>query len=298
MPASMTTPLNIKSHSDQQPWTRFQLGDMSITVVSDGKLALGNPHNWFSGLKDGEIEAALRENFLNETDVSLAQNIMLADTGGRRIIFDVGTGGAPLIGPSAGHLLTNLESAGINAATIDDVILTHGHPDHILGLVNSSNKPVFPNAQVHISEIDYQMVSSEPNDSDPFAAEMNRQISAVRDRISIISDGKQILPGVTALAAPGHTMGHMVFILDSAGKTLLNAADLGHHHAVFTKHPEVNFVSDMDPALMVQTRKRFYDMIAADRLGFMGYHFPFPGIGHLARAEVGYAYVPASLDTI
>jgi hypothetical protein len=82
------------------------------------------------------------------------------------------------------------------------------------------------------------------------------------------------------------------------GNTLLHTADLGHHQAVFTRHPEVNFVSDTDPELMVETRKRFYDMIATDRLGFLGYHFPFPGIGHLARASVGYVYIPASQDTV
>lgn len=291
-------PLQISSHSDGQPWTRFSLGDATITVVSDGKIAIGDPKKWFLGLKEGELEESLRNNFLSETDAWLAQNIMIADLGGRRVMFDTGTGGAPLIGPTAGHLRANLGTAGIDPASITDVILTHGHPDHVLGLVDSAGKPVFANAQVHISEIDHAMIAGEPNPNDPFAPELKRQINMVADRIAMVRGGKEVLPGITAMAAPGHTLGHMIFAIESAGRTLLNTADLGHHQAVFTRHPEVNFVSDMDPGMMVATRKRFYDMIATDRLGFLSYHFPFPGIGHLARAGDGFAYVPASLDTV
>ncbi len=168
----------------------------------------------------------------------------------------------------------------------------------MLGLVNSAGKPVFDKAQVYRSEIDHKMIAGEPNPKDPFAPELKRQITAVADRVVMIGDRKEVLPGITAIAAPGHTLGHMIFAIESAGRTLLNTADLGHHQAVFTRHPEVNFVADMDPAMMVATRRRLYDMIATDRLGFLSYHFPFPGIGHLAKAGGAYAYIPASLDTV
>ncbi len=90
--------LQIKSHSDLQPWTRFKLGDATVTVVSDGKIAIGDPKKWFLGLKDGELEETLRESFLSETDTSLAQNIMIVDLGGRRVMFDTGTGSSHVIG--------------------------------------------------------------------------------------------------------------------------------------------------------------------------------------------------------
>lgn len=290
--------LQITSHSDRQPWTRFTLGAATVTVVSDGRIAIGDPKKWFLGLKEGELEGSLRDNFLSETDTSLAQNVMVVDIGERRVTFDTGTGGSPLIGPTAGHLRANLDTAGIDPTSITDIILTHGHPDHVLGLADPLGKPVFPKAQVHISETDHRMIAGDPNPDDPFAPELKRQISAVADRVVMIGDGKEVVPGVSAIAAPGHTLGHMIFAIESAGKVLLAAADLGHHQAVFTRHPEVNFVADMDPAMMVATRKRLYDMIATDRLGFLSYHFPFPGIGHLAKAGSGFTYIPASLDTV
>ena len=290
--------LQISSHSESQPWTRFRLGDATVTVVSDGRIAMGDPKKWFLGLKEGELEATLRESFLSETDTSLAQNVMIVDMGGRRVMFDTGTGGSPLIGPTAGHLRANLATAGIAPDSVTDVIISHGHPDHVLGLADADGTPVFVNAQVHISEIDHRMIAGEPNPADPFAPEMKRQMTAVADRVAMIADGRPVVPGVTAFTAPGHTLGHMIFGIESAGHTLLNTADLGHHQAIFTRHPEVNFVADMDAAMMVSTRRRYYDMIATDRLGFLSYHFPFPGIGHLARTGTAYAYIPASLDTV
>lgn len=290
--------LRIKSHSDFQPWTRFTMGDATISVVSDGKIAIGDPRKWFIGLKEGELEAALRDNFLSETTASLAQNIMIVDIGARRVMFDTGTGGAPLIGPTAGHLLNNLRSAGIEPSSITDIILSHGHPDHVLGLVDASGAGIYERAQVHVSEADFRLMSGDPVSDDPFWPELNRQITAVADRVAMIADGQEVAPGITAIAAPGHTLGHTIFAIDSGGRTLLNAADLGHHHAIFPRHPEVNFVADADPAMMVAMRRRLYDMIATDRLGFLAYHFPFPGIGHLSRVADAYAWVPASLDTV
>jgi glyoxylase-like metal-dependent hydrolase (beta-lactamase superfamily II) len=285
-----------------QNWTGWNLGDFRVLAVSDGKLGLGSPANWFAGLPVEKIEAVLKENFLDTTSISLAENILLLDTGQRLVMFDTGTGGNPMLGDTAGRLMASLAAAGVDPAAVDDVILSHGHPDHIFGLLGPDGKPAFPNAQVHISEVDFRFCTDDANASDPkvgaFVPEMKRQLLGVGDRIAMIRDGLEIVPGVTAIAAPGHTFGHMVFMLESGGKTLLNAADLAHHYAIFTRHPEVNFVSDQNPQMMAATRMRMFDMIATDRLSFVGYHFPFPGYGHLAKAQQGFEYIPASLDTI
>ena len=113
-----------------------------------------------------------------------------------------------------------------------------------------------------------------------------------------LKDGEEILPGVIAMSAPGHTPGHHVFAIHSGADTLVFGGDIAHHHAVFLAHPEVNFSSDMDPQQMVRSRRSIFDWLATDRLKFIGYHFPFPGAGHLVRAGSAYRFVPLTRDTI
>ena len=298
MPARAASPLQDLA---TQGWTRFGIGDFQATIVSDGSLGLGDPKQWFLGLKPGEMEAVFRDNFLDETTVTLAENIMVLNTGSRLVIFDTGTGGAPSLGPTAGKLMDNLKSAGIDPAAIDDVILTHGHPDHIFGLTREDGTRNFPNAQVHLGEIDYKFFSDEANSSDPkigaFIPDLRKELLGVKDRLAMIVPGQEVIPGVTAIAAPGHTLGHTAFLISSGKASLLNAGDLAHHYALFTRHPEVNFQSDMDPPMMAETRKKMFDMIATDRLAMVGYHFPFPGAGHLRKAALGYDFIATSLDT-
>ncbi|WOS65499.1 MBL fold metallo-hydrolase [Sinorhizobium fredii] len=282
--------------------TGFAFGDWQITMVSDGKLELGSPSNWFVGLSGEDLEAVMRHHFLKTGEVSLSQNIMLARRNGRTVMFDTGTGADPMLGPAAGKLMDNLRIAGTDPGSIDDIVLSHGHPDHIFGLVDQAGALNFPNAQVHVSEIDYRYFSDLANVSDPsigaFIEKSKRIFGALAERLSMLVDGKEAVAGITALAAPGHTMGHMVFALTSGNRTLINAADIAHHFAVFMRHPEASFVSDMDRALMAATRTRLFDRMSTDGIPFVGYHFPFPGLGHVAKAAQGFRYEPASLDGI
>lgn len=287
-------------HGESGAWVRFAFGECTITLVSDGALKLGDPRDWFLGLPHEAMDAVFRQHFLDPRSISLSENIMVVRSGGRTVMFDTGTGGAASLGATAGKLTQNLQRAGIDPAGVDDIVLSHGHPDHIFGLTDAAGSLAFPNAQVHVSEADYRYFSDEANAADPrigaFIPDLRRVLLAVSDRLSMIRDGKDVVPGVTAIAAPGHTMGHMAFALSSGGRTLIQAADLAHHFAVFTRHPDAYFLSDMDPGLMARSRRRMLDMLATDRLPFAGYHFPFPGLGHIVRDRDAFAYVPAVLD--
>ena len=283
-------------------WYPFAIGDIQAAVISDGSLGLGDPTASFVGIEPEMVRQALRHNFLDETSVTLDENALVIDTGQRLVLFDTGTGGSPMLGGTAGHLIANLRAAGIDPASVDDVILSHGHPDHIFGLSDEAGTDHFPNAQVHLAESDFAYFSDAANVADPkigaFIPELRNELLRVRDRLKFYTDGAEVVPGVIAKAAPGHTVGHHVFVINSGNQALVYAADLAHHAAVFTRHPEARFYADMDPDQMVETRRALFDWLAADRLKFVGYHFPFPGAGHLIKAGTGYDFIPASLDTI
>jgi glyoxylase-like metal-dependent hydrolase (beta-lactamase superfamily II) len=283
-------------------WNGFTVGEIQAAIISDGALGLGDPVNSFVGIPAELVRSTLRDNFLDEHTVTLDENALLIDTGSRLVLFDTGTGGNPMLGDKAGRLMTNLKAAGVDPSAVDDVILSHGHPDHIFGLSDKAGASTFDNAQIHIAESDYDYFSNDNNVADPkigaFIPALRRQLLAVRDRLTFYKDGGEVVPGVIARAAPGHTVGHHVFIINSGNSALIYAADLAHHAAIFTRHPEVNFNSDMDPQQMAETRKTLFDWLATDRLKFVGYHFPFPGAGHLVKAVQGYDFIPASLDTI
>jgi glyoxylase-like metal-dependent hydrolase (beta-lactamase superfamily II) len=283
-------------------WRGLKVGEIQAVIISDGALGLGDPVNSFVGIPAELVRSTLRDNFLDEHTVTLDENALLIDTGSRLVLFDTGTGGNPMLGDKAGRLTANLKAAGIDPSAIDDVILSHGHPDHIFGLSDNAGASTFVNAQIHIAESDFDYFSNNENVADPkigaFIPELRRQLLAVRDRLAFYKDGGEVVPGVIAKAAPGHTVGHHVFIINSGSAALIYAADLAHHAAVFTRHPEANFNADMDPQQMAETRKTLFDWLATDRLKFVGYHFPFPGAGHLVKAAQGYNFIPASLDTI
>jgi glyoxylase-like metal-dependent hydrolase (beta-lactamase superfamily II) len=193
------------------------------------------------GIDPDLIRGALREERLSDTAMTLDQNAVLLRHGDRLALVDTGTGGDPLFGSGPGQLLSNLRAAGIDPAAITDVLLTHGHPDHLWGLTDPTGALHFPNAQVHLSEADYRFFADPAQDGHPllgpFMAKCRANLAAAGDRLHMMRDGQEVLPGVVAMAAPGHTPGHTVYRLQSGDEVLLLAGDLAHHHVIFPASP-------------------------------------------------------------
>ena len=277
---------------------RFRLGAFHLTVVSDGVIVTGDPKKTFVGAPAEQIASTLFASFLPTDRVVFDENVLVVDTGSKVILFDTGSGALQAYGPGAGRLLANLETAGIRAADVDAVVLSHGHADHVCGLV-VQGRITFENAQFYINQVDHDFWLDPERAATPlklFHEQALLNLVPVRDRLTFIKDGAEFLPGVQALPAPGHTPGHTVFMISSGGETLAYLADLARHHILDLEAPGLEFIGDIDPGLCVQTRTRMLDMVAANRIPILSYHFPFPGVGHVAKWGDRHRFYPSDLQ--
>lgn len=282
---------------------RFKLGDFEVTVISDGPLSLGAPRDGiFNGVSAADFTRVLTDNYLPTDAVEMDQNTLVVNTGDRLVLFDTGDGGSKMFGPKSGRQLANLKAAGIDPKDIDVVAITHAHADHCWGLMSAGGAPNFPNAQIAISQADFDFWTDESKAQGdmmkPMIEGTRRQLLPIRARMIFLKDGQEVVPGVRAMAAPGHTVGHMVFVVSSGGKTLVNSGDVAHHHIISTQTPKAAFLFDTDGAQGVATRLKVFDMLAADRIPLVSYHFPWPGLGYIARQGDAYRYVAAPLQTV
>ncbi|MCQ4160182.1 MBL fold metallo-hydrolase [Roseomonas sp. GC11] len=291
-------------------WHRFRLGAFEATVISDGRLPLGKPAPAFPSSPPEEISRLMSSNFLPTDEATLEQNILVLNTGRQLILFDTGMGdsmgpASKMFGPTTGKMLANLRAAGISPEQIDLVVLTHAHCDHCWGLVDANGNKVFPNAQVALSEADLRFWTDDANKRGPefmtpFIDGAKKNLSAYRDRMIMVKDEQEVVPGVVALASPGHTVGHHCYAISSGNEVMVNTGDLAHHHILLLRKPLWEFSFDTDPKLSAQSRSRMLDRLATDRHAVLSYHFPWPGLGHVTREGDGYGWVqePMNLSTL
>jgi glyoxylase-like metal-dependent hydrolase (beta-lactamase superfamily II) len=291
------------SNAQAPAFYRFKLGAFEATVVSDGPLQMGEPTaDIFTATPKDEIVRTLADNLLPVDNVTLEQNVLVINTGERLVLFDTGLGTTKMMGPDSGRLLVSLKAAGIDAKDIDAVVLTHAHPDHCWALMADNGTRTFPNAQIYMAQPDLDFWTDEGKLSNamikPMIEGARKHLLPNRDRIVFVKDGQEVLPGILAMAAPGHTVGHTIYLITSEGKTLCNAGDIAHHFVISVESPRKQFVYDTDGALGVASRLRVFDMLAASRTAFIAYHFPWPGLGYLGRRGDAYHYFAAPLRMV
>jgi glyoxylase-like metal-dependent hydrolase (beta-lactamase superfamily II) len=215
--------LNTFCESQSYPPYALPFGDTEIVVISDGPLDLGTPEDSFRGVSKEEIDGQLLRNFLPTDRVVIEQNIPLLTLGGKRILFETGIGSLKMFGPHSGRLQTSLQEAGIDPESIDAVVCSHPHPDHIGGICTDDGVPLFPNAQIYHGENDFNFWTDERllGKRGNLAAQIARKnLLPVRERIVFFNDEQEFLPGVEAMFTPGHTKEHACFLVTSGNQSM------------------------------------------------------------------------------
>ena len=275
---------------------RFVIGEIEAVVISDGGLSFKPIQpTWAPEASKEDLEGMLRSAFLPTDRLNLEVNTLLLKIGGELVLVDTGAGN--LFGPTLGKMPERLAASGVRPEQVTAVVISHAHGDHFGGLLDAAGKPVFPNAAYFASktEIDYwtgpapdmSKLRIPDENKKVFAANAKRYLGAIKDRLAPVSAGQKILPGMEVLSAPGHTPGHIALLVSSGKEALLNAADTVHHHVLMFAHPEWTSAFDSDPKLAAETRRKIFDRAAAEGLRVLGYHLPFPGIGHVRTSKGG-----------
>jgi glyoxylase-like metal-dependent hydrolase (beta-lactamase superfamily II) len=200
--------------------------------------------------------------------------------------------------PSAGKLMDAFDQLEITPDDITHVVFTHGHPDHLWGLLDDFDDLLFPDA-THMmgkAEFEYWMdpetVSTIARERTTMAVGARRRLEAIEDTITTFTDGDEILPGIAARATFGHTPGHMSFEL--AGGAMIVGDAIVNHHLAFER-PEWRAGSDQDPDLGARTRLRLLDQIATEQVQIIGFHLPGGGIGRAERSGDGYRFIAGDM---
>ena len=264
------------------PWNRFKLGSFEVTTLLAGTRAGDKPQETFGTNASADDFAALSA--ANFIPADMTQNFFtptLVNTGTELVLFDTGL--------SAEGTLAALTAAGIGADQVDVVVLTHMHGDHIGGLMSADGvTPTFANARYVTGSVEHNNWSVAGNEG------FDKNVKPLNDKITFLDDGGSPVSGITAMAAAGHTPGHMIYMVESDGERLAITADTANHYVWSLQRPDWEVRFDADKAAAAATRKQVFGMIAADRIPFIGYHMPFPGLGYVEAAGEGFRYVPVS----
>lgn len=288
--AAAATPMAVVGNPD---FHRFQLGEFEITTLSDGRRAGEAPEKTYAINQDAKDVAALLEDNLLPADRFVnGFTPVLINTGTELVLFDTGLGAASREA-GQGRLVAALEASGYKADDVSLVVISHFHPDHIGGLMEDA-KPTFANARYMAGQKEFDFWSDPARLDSPAARVaqlVESNIKPLAEKTTFLDDGSEVVSGIHALGTFGHTPGHLAFRIESDGKPLILISDTANHFVTTLQRPEWHVSFDMDKEMAVDTRKRLFDMIATDRLPFIGYHMPFPSLAYLKREGEGYRYI-------
>ncbi|MBY0340919.1 MAG: MBL fold metallo-hydrolase [Rhodocyclaceae bacterium] len=279
---------------------RAMLGDFEVTALSDGTVALP-VDKLLKNISALDLKKALKYHHLN-LPVETSVNGFLINTGAKLVLVDTGAGA--LFGPTLGKLVANLKAAGYQPEQVDEIIITHMHPDHVGGL-SVDGQRVFPNATVRAEQedADYwlsaEQMAAAPEDAKGFFQGAQAMLKPYVDAgkfVAFKGDG-ELLPGIRAQVTHAHTPGHSVIAVESQGKRLLLLGDLIHVGSVQFDRPKVAIGFDSDSKNAVKQRIKVFNQAAKNGDLAGAAHLSFPGLGHIRRTTTGYDWIPLSYQS-
>ncbi|MFZ4809207.1 MAG: MBL fold metallo-hydrolase [Hyphomicrobiaceae bacterium] len=282
-------------------FAKFKVGEITVTTVFDGVWEKAHDAGFIKNASLDDTKAALKAAGMGDELVPIPFTVTFVEMGGKIIMFDSGTGGGQTGGPKAGLLAkANLANAGIDAAKISTIVVTHFHGDHIFGMMaKDTNAQVYPNAEIVVPEAEYNywtaadLIAKLPEARQGLAKRIQATLPTWKN-IKPLAEGKDAVAGVRAINTNGHTPGHTSYLLGSGSSQLIISGDLTNIPALFVKNPGWHAAFDQDAALAEKNRRALFERAVQDKAIVTGYHWGMPGAGTLQKDGNGYALVPVS----
>jgi glyoxylase-like metal-dependent hydrolase (beta-lactamase superfamily II) len=279
---------------------RHSLGDVEVIQILEGIRAIKYPDNMIVNLSKDQTDAAFKAAYMPDGIFRNPYCPSVVKAGGKTIVIDTGhgIGAITAMKGEVGHHRANLQAAGIDTKAVDIVLISHFHSDHIGGLKNTDGSPAFPNAEIKVPAGEWTHWTNEanmekaPGPQKPHFATVKKVFDGLKP--TPFEAGREVAPGITAIATPGHTPGHVSFVVASGNKRVLIQGDIALAPEIFVKHPDYKILFDYEADVAIASRKKTYDMAVAEKMPVIGYHFPFGTVSYVEKAGNGYRLVTAN----
>jgi glyoxylase-like metal-dependent hydrolase (beta-lactamase superfamily II) len=278
---------------------RYKVGDYELTAINDGVWLRAIDDKFVRNAGFADVQKALADSFQPAGKLPIPFTTLVINTGSKLILIDTGTGAQlTAMAPQSGTWDANFAAAGFDPKNVDTILISHFHPDHINGIKTKEGQLRFPNAEISVPApewaywMDDAQMSAAPEGARPAFLNARRIFADIAKDVKRFEPGGEVAPGITSIAAYGHTPGHTAFAIASGNASMLALSDTTNNPWLFVRNPEWQAVIDTDGPLAVTTRKKLLDRASADRMLVQGYHFPFPASGYISKTASGYDLMP------
>ena len=287
-----------QAQTPAQGFRKYKVGDIEVISLYDGIWEKPHDENFIKGANVEQTKTALKAAGLTDAHVPIPFTIIALKTRDSLVLIDSGTGGGQAGGPKAGQLAQNMAAAGLDPKAVKTIVISHFHADHVSGLMaKDTNAQTFPDAEIIVPAAELKWWT-QPAESiaQPRRGQAQRMQAtlATWKNVKQVDGEAELVPGVRAIPAFGHTQGHTAHLISSGGQQLLVTADASNIQALFVKHPEWIAAFDHVPDQAVETRKKLFDRAIADKAMVAGYHWGLPNVGTISKDGTGYAFTPAA----